>query len=64
MGRPSSSAAAAWMPTYLQFEFDVFGKVAEFGSRGWITTGCVDLPSISEVLPGEFEPESSVGTND
>jgi hypothetical protein len=39
-------------------------KAVQFRSGCWITTGCIDLPSLSEVLAREFEPESSISTGD
>jgi hypothetical protein len=49
---------------YLQFVVAVPGKAVQFGGKCWITTGCIDLPSITEILARELQPEPSIGAGD
>ena len=34
------------------------------GSRTWMTTSRVDLPTVCQVLAGELKPDSAIGTSD
>jgi len=49
---------------YPQFVVGLLGKSVQFGSSCWVTTSCVDPPSISKILTSELKPESSIGTGD
>jgi hypothetical protein len=49
---------------YPQFVVGLLGKSVQSGSSCWITTSCVDPPSISKILTSELKPESSIGTSD
>jgi glutaredoxin len=57
-GSPLDRTAGAARARTLTF------PAVQFGSRCWVTTSCVDPPSISQILTGELEPESSIGTSD
>jgi hypothetical protein len=47
-----------------QFVVAALSESAQLGSGCWITTSCVDPPSISEILTSQLKPESSIGTRD
>jgi len=49
---------------YPQFVVAVFGETPQFGSRCWISTSHIELPSISEILAGKLEPNPSISTGD